>query len=137
MLISQAVNKSDISCLIFSLDNKPGDIIVDKNSKEDLATIDLTYDCKQVDDQNDTKDHLDVLDPSIKILEHEQVSCSSLPAHEDPPEPKPQPKKKVAFISVKIPEPSKANDTGLPVKPSDGVINEKEDRFFSLLTGGI
>lgn len=97
----------------------------------------LTDDCKQVDNPNAMKDHSGILDPSIKNVEHKQLPSSSLVAHSDPPQPKPEQKKKVAFISVKRPEPPKTNNTGLLNKPSDSVNDKKEDPFFSLLTGGL
>ncbi|XP_024963336.1 uncharacterized protein LOC112503546 isoform X2 [Cynara cardunculus var. scolymus] len=111
-------------------ENKSVDRIVDKTSEEDktgnLSSMDgVTNDCKQVD-QSDAKDDWG------ENLEHEQTMNSSLIVHPNDPC-KPELKKKVAFITVKTPIPSKGNDTGLPIKQID---TEKEDPFFSLLTGG-
>ncbi|KAI7727244.1 hypothetical protein M8C21_033372 [Ambrosia artemisiifolia] len=126
-------------------DNKPADVTVDKICEEDPATMrtdnlssiegNSNDDCKQVEGEDDVKYQSGVLEPSMKNSEQEQTTCSSLLANQDLPKPKP---KKVAFISVKKPETSKANDTGLLSKLSDDKGNvKKEDSFFSLLTGGI
>ncbi|KAI3675593.1 hypothetical protein L1987_85183 [Smallanthus sonchifolius] len=124
-------------------ENKQVDVTVDKTS-EDHATMrtdnpssmeGLTNSCEQVEEHDDVKDQSGVLENSIKTSEQEQITSSSLQANQDLPKLKP---KKVAFISVKKPEASKANDTGLLSKLSDDKVNGvKEDPLFSLLTGGI
>ncbi|KAI7727235.1 hypothetical protein M8C21_004223 [Ambrosia artemisiifolia] len=106
--------------------NKPADVTVDKTCEEDPATMrtdnlssiegNSNDDCKQVEGEDDVKDQSGVLEPSMKNSEQEQTTCSSFLANQDIPKPKP---KKVAFISVKKPEASKANDTGLLRKLSD------------------
>ncbi|KAK1440046.1 hypothetical protein QVD17_05871 [Tagetes erecta] len=129
-------------------ENKPADVnvTVDKVSEQDTANMKtdnltsmegLTNDSKQVEVHEAVKDESSVLKSSTKNLEQEHITCSSLQANQDLPLPKLKPKK-VAFISVKKPEASKANDTGLLNKLSDDRVNgEKEDSFFRLLTGGI
>lgn len=126
-------------------EHKPMDIVMEKSSEEDVTTIKtdnlssldgITNDCKQVEAPNSAKDRSGLLESSSKNLEHEHLMGSGLAVSSSPPKSKPGPKKKVAFISVKRPEPSKANDAGPIIKPSDGVNGEKEDPFFSLLTGG-
>ncbi|KAL7592183.1 hypothetical protein Lser_V15G35319 [Lactuca serriola] len=130
---------------------KPMDITADNPSEEDPATIKadnlssvenlLTHDCIQDNDQNAEKDHSE---PSSNNKEQEQeqeqiTSLNLLDNNLDSFKPKPELKKKVAFVSVKRPEPLKTNDTmGVLIKPNDGVNanSEKEDLFFSLLTGG-
>ncbi|KAI3770579.1 hypothetical protein L6452_01717 [Arctium lappa] len=124
-------------------ENRSADVLVDKTFEEDdigttktanLSSMEgLTNGCKQVDNENDAKDHSDVSDPFRKNLEHEQTTNSSSMAHPNPSKPKPEVNKKVAFITVKRPIHSKANDMGLPI---DGINSEKKDPFFSLLTGG-
>ncbi|KAJ9556960.1 hypothetical protein OSB04_011574 [Centaurea solstitialis] len=120
-------------------ENKSVDMIVDKTSEEDTKTAnlssidDLANDCKQVDDQNDAKDHTEHFN---KNQELEQTTNSSSMAHPNASEPKQSDlKKKVAFISVKRPLSSKPNDTGLPIDEMNS-SSKKEDPFFSLLTGG-
>ncbi|KAJ0508851.1 hypothetical protein HanIR_Chr11g0521961 [Helianthus annuus] len=99
--------------------NKPADVTVDETCEDDPATVrtdnvsstdGLSNDCKQVEEAEDMKDQSGVLEPSIKNPEQEQITCSSFPADQDLPKLKP---KKVAFISVKKPDASNANDTGL------------------------
>ncbi|KAJ0870191.1 hypothetical protein HanRHA438_Chr11g0497581 [Helianthus annuus] len=125
--------------------NKPADVTVDETCEDDPATVrtdnvsstdGLSNDCKQVEEAEDMKDQSGVLEPSIKNPEQEQITCSSFPADQDLPKLKP---KKVAFISVKKPDASNANDTGLLNKLSDSSRGngDKGDSFFSLLTGGI
>ncbi|KAK9057049.1 hypothetical protein SSX86_024415 [Deinandra increscens subsp. villosa] len=125
-------------------ENKPDDVIVAKTCEEDPASMrthnlssmeGLTSDCKQVEDDADPNDQSGVLEHSTENVEQDEITCSSVLANQDLPKLKP---KKVAFISVKKPEASKANDTGLLNKLSDGRVNgKKEDQFFSLLRGGI
>nr|GEU90769.1 hypothetical protein [Tanacetum cinerariifolium] len=127
-------------------ENKPVDTVMEKTSEEDVTTsktdnlssIDsFANDCKQVEEPNSAKDHSGLLESSRMNLEHEHHHMDSgLVVSSSPPKPEPRPKNKVAFISVKRPEPSKANDAEDIIKPSDGVNGEKEDPFFSLLTGG-
>ncbi|GJT47946.1 hypothetical protein Tco_0974103 [Tanacetum coccineum] len=127
-------------------ENKSLDTVMEKTSEEDVTTIKtdnlssidcLTNDCKQAEEPNNAKDHSGLLESSRNNLEHEHRHMDSgLAVSSSPPKPEPRLKKKVAFISVKRPEPSKANDTEVIIKPSDGVNGEKEDPFFSLLTGG-
>lgn len=132
----KTVHKPDI-IPFFALENKPADVTVDKVSEQHTANMKtdnliskeaLTNDCKQVEADGAVKDESSVLESFTKNLEQEQITL---------PLPKLKPKK-VAFISVKKPEASKANDTGLLNKLSDDRVNgEKEDSFFRLLTGGI
>ncbi|KAM0063492.1 hypothetical protein Hdeb2414_s0003g00091521 [Helianthus debilis subsp. tardiflorus] len=141
---SSIVEYESIETTLGVLVNKPADVTVDETCEDDPATMrtdivsstgSLTNDCKQVEEAEDLKDQSGVLEPSIKNPEQEQITCSSFPADQDLPKLKP---KKVAFISVKKPDASKANDTGLLSKLSDSRGNgDKEDSFFSLLTGGI
>nr|XP_043621071.1 uncharacterized protein LOC122592821 [Erigeron canadensis] len=126
-------------------DNEPVDTIADRTPEKGTTPINmdslsspegLTNDCKEVGCQSDAKDLSGVQSPSIKTLGPEQLPSSSLLAPSDPPVPKPEPKKKVAFITVKRPQPSNANDMAFPKKPRDGVNDEKKDPFFCMLTRG-
>nr|XP_043618749.1 uncharacterized protein LOC122590638 [Erigeron canadensis]XP_043618750.1 uncharacterized protein LOC122590638 [Erigeron canadensis] len=100
-------------------DNKPVDTIADWTPEKDTIPVKmdsrssqegLTNDCKEVGCQSDAKDLSGVQSPSIKTLGPEQLLSSRLLVPSDLPVPKPEPKKKVAFISVKRPQPSNAND---------------------------
>ncbi|KAI3753906.1 hypothetical protein L2E82_25971 [Cichorium intybus] len=125
---------------------KPVDIIQDKPSEKDAATIktdglssieNLTHDCKQVNNQIGEKDDSYVSESSSKNQEHEQITSLNLLDHSDSLKPNPELKKKVAFVSVKRPEPLRGNDTGVPIKLNDEVNGEKKDPLFSLLSEGI
>lgn len=125
---------------------KPVDIIQDKPSEKDAATIktdglssieNLTHDCKQVNNQIGEKDDSYVSESSSKNQEHEHITNLNLLDHSDSLKPNPELKKKVAFVSVKRPEPLRGNDTGVPIKLSDEVNGEKKDPLFSLLSEGI
>ncbi|XP_076885639.1 uncharacterized protein LOC143535202 [Bidens hawaiensis] len=113
---SSAVEYESIETILGVVDNKLTDVSVNKTCEEDPAAMrtdnvssmeGYADDYKQVDD--DVKDDSGVLEPSLKGPEQEHTTCSGLLV-------KP---KKVAFISVKKPEASKAVNNKL----SDDRVN--------------
>ncbi|KAM6585417.1 hypothetical protein CsatB_012419 [Cannabis sativa] len=91
----------------------------------------LGEDCPKVGE--DASSIADRDSPGNKVHQGDLLSCSSFSSNTLKPKPM---SRKVAFVAVKNSVPLTTNATGTDFKGAESKSGDKEDSFFSLLTGG-
>ncbi|XP_062087854.1 uncharacterized protein LOC133794573 [Humulus lupulus] len=102
----------------------PSPSIKDEKEKLDEGCLKVGGDASSIADRDCT---------GKKVPQGDLLSCSSFSSNTLKPKPM---SRKVAFVAVKNPVPLTTNATGTDFKGAESKSGDKEDSFFSLLTGG-